>query len=155
MRPTRGHEAPSLSVETLEELRLNALAATKAPQVPPKDSRRAYFKRSAAVKFYVLARAAGHCESCGKPAPFLRNNNHRGTSVKDTAPGGGISGRLSITLSTKPKSSAISAVIKLSRSPLRYGDLNFCHRFGSANLADFSASLEVTRLQVCRAAGTF
>jgi hypothetical protein len=21
--------------------------------------------------------------------------------------------------------------------PLRYGDLNFCHRFGSANLADF------------------
>ena len=44
----------------------------KAPQVPPKDSRRAYFKRGAAVKFYVLARAAGHCESCGKPAPFLR-----------------------------------------------------------------------------------
>ena len=60
--------------KTLEELRLSALAATKAPQVPPKDSRRAYFKRSAAVKFYVLARAAGHCKSCGKPAPFLRKD---------------------------------------------------------------------------------
>ena len=60
--------------KTLEELRLSALAATKAPQEPPKNSRRAYFKRSAAVKFYVLARAAGHCESCGKPAPFLRKN---------------------------------------------------------------------------------
>ena len=66
-------ESPD-STKTLEELRLGALAATEAPQVPPKDSRRAYFKRSAAVKFYVLARAAGHCESCGKPAPFLRKN---------------------------------------------------------------------------------
>ena len=62
------------STKTLEELRLSALAASKEPQVPPKDSRRAYFKRSAAVKLYVLARAAGHCESCGKPAPFLRKN---------------------------------------------------------------------------------
>ena len=43
-------------------------------------------------------------------------DNHRGTSIQDTAPGSGISGRLSITLSTKPNSSAVSAVIKLSRS---------------------------------------
>jgi hypothetical protein len=34
------------------------------------------------------------------------------TSIQDTTASGGISGRLSITLSTKPKSLAISAVIK-------------------------------------------
>jgi hypothetical protein len=36
----------------------------------------------------------------------------RELSVQDTAASGGISGRLSITLSTKPKSLAVSAVIK-------------------------------------------
>ena len=35
-----------------------------------------------------------------------------GTSTQDATASGGISGRLSITLSTKPKSLAISAVIK-------------------------------------------
>ena len=39
-------------------------------------------------------------------------DNHRCMSVQDTAASGGISGRLSITLSIKPKSLAISAVIK-------------------------------------------
>jgi hypothetical protein len=39
-------------------------------------------------------------------------DNHRCMSVQDTAASGGISGRLSITLSTKPKSLAVSAVIK-------------------------------------------
>ena len=34
------------------------------------------------------------------------------TSIQDATASGGISGRLSITLSTKPKSLAISAVIK-------------------------------------------
>jgi len=39
-------------------------------------------------------------------------DNHRCVSVQDTAASGGISRRLSITLSTKPKSLAISAVRK-------------------------------------------
>jgi len=39
-------------------------------------------------------------------------DNHRCMSVQDTAASGGISGRRSITLSTKPKSLAISAVRK-------------------------------------------
>ena len=60
--------------KTLEELRLEAITAAKGPQAATKDSRRSYFVRSAVVKAYVLARAAGNCESCGKPAPFQRKN---------------------------------------------------------------------------------
>jgi 5-methylcytosine-specific restriction protein A len=74
---TATKEFPDLAkdqTKTIEELRLLALAAAEAPQTPPKDSRRAYFKRSAVVKAYVLARAAGCCEVCEKPAPFKRKD---------------------------------------------------------------------------------
>lgn len=35
---------------------------------------RTIYQRSAQVKHYVLLRAAGRCESCGKSAPFLRKD---------------------------------------------------------------------------------
>ncbi len=74
---TATKEPPDLArdqTKTTEQLRLLALAAAEAPQTPPKDSRRTYFKRSAVVKAYVLARAAGCCEVCEKPAPFKRKD---------------------------------------------------------------------------------
>ncbi len=58
---------------TLRQLREKALqAATAAPQTSAKTARRTYYERSAAVKAYVLARANGTCECCGRAAPFLR-----------------------------------------------------------------------------------
>jgi hypothetical protein len=48
--------------------------ATSARSLSSSDSKRAYFERSATVKAYVLARAAGHCEACEKLAPFQRKN---------------------------------------------------------------------------------
>lgn len=58
----------------LSELRQQAYAASAAPAGNPKDVRRNYYERSARVKAYVLARAAGSCEACGKEAPFRRKN---------------------------------------------------------------------------------
>jgi len=40
------------------------------PQTGGAEARRVLYERSADVRSYVLARAAGRCESCGKPAPF-------------------------------------------------------------------------------------
>jgi 5-methylcytosine-specific restriction protein A len=57
----------------LDELRRRALAAVHFPvEQTPRESRRTYRERSAAVRAYVLARAAGVCEACRKPAPFRR-----------------------------------------------------------------------------------
>jgi 5-methylcytosine-specific restriction protein A len=67
---------PAATVSTgqpLEELRRRAYAASSIPA--EKDTRqtlRRYYERSEDVRVYVLARAAGTCESCGKPAPFMR-----------------------------------------------------------------------------------
>jgi 5-methylcytosine-specific restriction protein A len=36
------------------------------------EARASYYQRSKAVRDYVLARAAGSCECCKEPAPFLR-----------------------------------------------------------------------------------
>ena|ERR1700688_914833 len=63
-----------LTTKSLEELRHLALAAAQSPHTPPKEARRNYYERSAAVKLYVLKRAAGHCECCRKEAPFVRKN---------------------------------------------------------------------------------
>lgn len=61
---------PGLS---LEELRLRALNSSSTPaEKDTKQTRRRYYERSEAVRAYVLARAKGTCESCGKPAPFMR-----------------------------------------------------------------------------------
>lgn len=60
------------SVATLAFDQLRA-AALETPTVigPPTQAKRNVYRRSAAVKRYVLARAAGTCEGCGTPAPFL------------------------------------------------------------------------------------
>jgi 5-methylcytosine-specific restriction protein A len=60
---------------TLEGLRQRALAAVR-PLVegPPREARRLYHERSAAVRAYVLARAKGICEACREPAPFRRSD---------------------------------------------------------------------------------
>ena len=65
---------PDHTNKSLEQLRREAHAAAVQPATPPKDARRSYYKRSAAVKVYVLQRAAGACEACGKPAPFCRKD---------------------------------------------------------------------------------
>jgi 5-methylcytosine-specific restriction protein A len=58
---------------TLDHLRQRALAAaSEAGERNPRESRRLYYKRSAAVSNYILARADGVCESCGQTAPFRR-----------------------------------------------------------------------------------
>ena len=60
---------------TLGQLRQRALdAAVELRQKDPKESRRLYHQRSAAVRAYVLARADGTCESCKSPAPFSRED---------------------------------------------------------------------------------
>jgi 5-methylcytosine-specific restriction protein A len=60
--------------KTLEELRTLAKAA--APIVPPTKSAgaRNIYQRSRDVRNYVLARAAGKCEGCNTPAPFMRKD---------------------------------------------------------------------------------
>jgi hypothetical protein len=63
-------------------------------------------------------RVVGSDSDLGHAAAHLNMHNHAHTpigatnSIQDTTASGGISGRLSITLSTKPKSLAISDVIK-------------------------------------------
>ena len=55
---------------------------------------------------------ASHWAKCGRVVAGAGRTVPRAKSIQDTTASGGISGRLSITLSTKPKSLAISAVIK-------------------------------------------
>jgi len=60
---------------TLGQLRQRALdAAVEPKEKDPKEARRLYHRRSAAVRAYVLARADGTCESCNSPAPFGRKD---------------------------------------------------------------------------------
>ena len=67
--------APAPSPGTLDQLRQRALDAASEPgEKDPKEARRFYHERSAAVREYVLARADGTCESCGSSAPFKRED---------------------------------------------------------------------------------
>jgi 5-methylcytosine-specific restriction protein A len=59
-------QLPALS---LSELRARALADS-AVNLPAKERTSLVRKRSAAVRQYVLMRAAGTCEGCKSPAPF-------------------------------------------------------------------------------------
>lgn len=77
MQPSKEEqEAPSPPpLMTLDQLRQRALeAASQAEQKKPQEAKSLYYNRSAAVRQYVLARARGVCESCGKQAPFTRVN---------------------------------------------------------------------------------
>jgi 5-methylcytosine-specific restriction enzyme A len=60
--------------QTLEQLR--ALAKASAGIFPPTQVAgvRNIYQRSRDVKTYVLMRAAGECEGCKLPAPFVRKN---------------------------------------------------------------------------------
>jgi len=67
--------SPAASPAMPEELRERALkAATEVRERTPREARRLYHERSAAVREYVLARAAGTCECCGRAAPFRRQD---------------------------------------------------------------------------------
>lgn len=60
-------------VTTLEEARSLAIAAASGGGATSESSAiRTLYKRSRAVRDYVLMRATGECESCKKPAPFAR-----------------------------------------------------------------------------------
>ena len=62
-----------VSDQSLEELRRRAVQASSTPaEKDTRLTRRRYYERSEDVRAYVLARANGTCESCGKPAPFMR-----------------------------------------------------------------------------------
>ena len=96
------HLVPLEGVETdydvdgelpLQELRRRAYAASRdVAEKSAKEARRAYYKRSAEIVVYVLARAAGVCESCKKPAPFLKTDGsaylepHHTRRVSDGGP---------------------------------------------------------------------
>ncbi|HEX8188999.1 MAG TPA: HNH endonuclease [Pyrinomonadaceae bacterium] len=67
--------APASSGLSLEELRRRAMQSSSTPaEKDTKLTRRRYYERSADVRAYVLARANGTCESCGRPAPFMRTD---------------------------------------------------------------------------------
>ena len=66
------------SGKSLDELREAAMSAARAsPRKGTSTSTMSsWWARSATVKEYVLARADGKCESCLKPAPFVRKGGH-------------------------------------------------------------------------------
>jgi 5-methylcytosine-specific restriction protein A len=64
-------QRPQPGVSDLERLRALAFAAA-APSTAVGTSKRTIYQRSADVRAYVLARAKGHCQGCGQPAPFTR-----------------------------------------------------------------------------------
>ncbi len=68
--------APSEASKTLDQLRTLAKAA--AGIFPPTQAvgMRNIYQRSRDVRNYVLARAAGDCEGCKSPAPFVRKNGN-------------------------------------------------------------------------------
>lgn len=66
-------EPSSIPSLPLDELRRRAYASSRdVAERSDSEARRIYYKRSEEVAAYVLARAAGICESCKNPAPFLR-----------------------------------------------------------------------------------
>jgi 5-methylcytosine-specific restriction enzyme A len=58
-----------------KRLRQRALeAGSQAVQKAPREAKRLFYERSAAVREYVLRRAGGTCEACGGTAPFRRTD---------------------------------------------------------------------------------
>lgn len=72
-----GHEPYAHSVESdITMLRNAAIAACGPHQTTHvKETTRSVYQRSVHVKRYVLARAAGRCELCREPAPFMRKSD--------------------------------------------------------------------------------
>lgn len=60
---------------SLQELRERAMqASSDVPERHAAEAKAGFFRRSAQIKLYVLARAQGNCEACNQPAPFLKKN---------------------------------------------------------------------------------
>ena len=77
IKPEDGDELAILSSSPAPPDQLRQLALDAASEVRernPREARRLYHERSAAVRSYILARANGTCESCGNPAPFRRQD---------------------------------------------------------------------------------
>ena len=79
-----------MEVLDLAQARVRALAAFEPiEQVGTSQAQRTLYRRSRAVRDYVLMRAQGSCESCKKPAPFARSDGtpylepHHTTRVSD------------------------------------------------------------------------
>ncbi|WP_375414642.1 HNH endonuclease [uncultured Bradyrhizobium sp.] len=67
-------DAQPVEAAPLDELLRRAMAAAGAPPPGRVAGFRNVYQRSADVRNYVLARAAGHCEGCKAPAPFPRKD---------------------------------------------------------------------------------
>lgn len=66
-----------LDLQPVDELRKKALASASIPEESdPRKAKRLYDERSDTIRAYVLTRARGVCEACGKPAPFHRKDGH-------------------------------------------------------------------------------
>jgi 5-methylcytosine-specific restriction protein A len=63
-------ELSAMWTAPLEQLRARA-EEQPAEGAPASQALRTTYRRSAAVRIYVLRRANGYCEGCGMPAPFL------------------------------------------------------------------------------------
>lgn len=61
---------------SITSLKSAAYAAANEPSVEtdPIEVKRVWFKRSEAVRRYVIARANGKCEACDEPAPFKKKD---------------------------------------------------------------------------------
>ncbi len=73
---TMPRQAPDIRYEELNDiavLRSKAIEASRE-STPARMTLAEYRTRSLVVARYVLARARGTCEACGKPAPFIRPN---------------------------------------------------------------------------------
>jgi 5-methylcytosine-specific restriction enzyme A len=69
--PPRESDNEILPAEaSLEQLRAIALGEAQRP-MNPREAKRWLYRRSEAVRQYVLRRAAGFCEGCGQEAPFV------------------------------------------------------------------------------------
>ena len=81
----------SLQDANLEELRRLALLGARA-KIPGKSTKTIYRVRSAAIHRYVLSRADGACEGCGRQAPFRNGKGipylepHHTTRLSDEGP---------------------------------------------------------------------
>jgi 5-methylcytosine-specific restriction protein A len=71
-RPSAGGGTEAADLTTLRQ---QALAAVATPaQADRTVAKRNVYERSSQIRAYVLARANGHCEACGRPAPFVALN---------------------------------------------------------------------------------
>ncbi len=75
----------------LDELRAIALLRSRT-RLLGQSSKAVQYARSEAIRLYVLTRAKGKCEGCGKPAPFVNREGrpyiepHHVTRVADGGP---------------------------------------------------------------------